>query len=213
IMNNALDAVKGTAYGLNEAATAAASAVAAGIKPGKELYKYLTLVGDAAAIANTDFNEMASIFNKVQTAGRAYTGELNQLADRGIPIFQWLAKEAGKSAEQVREMASKGQISAEMFRKAIDKNIGGAAKTIGEKSFAAALRNIGADIARIGANFLDAGGKGKGFFSTVKPLLVDFRKWLARVEDQAGDLGVKFGRAFQNMVEKVRDLKRRYDEL
>src|SRR5690606_32231978 len=121
IMNNALDAVKGTAYGLNEAATAAASAVAAGIKPGKELYKYLTLVGDAAAIANTDFNEMASIFNKVQTAGRAYTGELNQLADRGIPIFQWLAKEAGKSAEQVREMASKGQISAEMFRKAIDK--------------------------------------------------------------------------------------------
>src|SRR5690606_3132587 len=47
-MNNALNAVRGTAYGLDEAATAAASAVAAGIKPGKELYKYLTLVGDAA---------------------------------------------------------------------------------------------------------------------------------------------------------------------
>src|SRR5690625_592840 len=63
IMTNALDAVRGTAYGLDEAATAAASAVAAGIKPGKELAKYLTLVGDSAAIAGTDFNEMASIFN------------------------------------------------------------------------------------------------------------------------------------------------------
>src|SRR5690606_18025217 len=213
IMNNALDAVKGTAYGLDEAATAAASAVAAGIKPGKELHKYLTLVGDAAAIAGTEFNEMASIFNTAQTAQRAYTGDPNMLADRGIPIFQWLAKEAGKSAEEVRKMASKGEISAEMFRKAIDKNIGGAAKTIGEKSFAAALRNIGADIARIGANFLDAEGSGKGFFTTVKPLLVDFRKWLARVEEQAGDLGGKFGQVFNRMVDKVKDLKRQYDAL
>lgn len=213
IMNNALDAVRGTAYGLDEAATSAASAVAAGIRPGRELHKYLTLVGDAAAIANTDFNEMSSIFNKVQTAGRAYTGELNQLADRGIPIFQWLAKEAGKSAEEVRKMATKGEISAEMFRKAIDKNIGGAAKTIGEKSFAAAMRNIGADIARIGANFLDAGGKGKGFFTTIKPLLVDFRRLLARVEDKSADLGVKFGRSFERMIDKVKDLKRQYDSL
>src|SRR5690606_24993342 len=93
------------------------------------------------------------------------------------------------------------------------KNIGGAAKTIGEKSFAAALRNIGADIARIGANFLDAEGSGKGFFTTVKPLLVDFRKWLARVEEQAGDLGVKFGQVFNQMVDKVKDLKRQYDAL
>src|SRR5690606_41957048 len=35
--------------------------------------------------------------------------------------------------------------------------IGGAAKIMGEESFSAAVRNIGADIARIGANFLDAG--------------------------------------------------------
>src|SRR5690606_29480601 len=154
IMTNALDAVRGTAYGLDEAATAAASAVAAGIKPGKELYKYLTLDRDAEAVAGTDCNEMASIFNKERTAWPDDTGHLNMLADRGIPIYQWLAEEAGTSAEAIRDMASKGQISAEMFRQAIDKNIGGAAKTIGEKSFAAALRNIGADIARIGANFL-----------------------------------------------------------
>lgn len=213
IMGNALDAVRGTAYGLDEAATAAASAVAAGIKPGKELYKYLTLVGDAAAIAGTDFNEMASIFNKVQTAQRAYTGDLNMLADRGIPIYQWLAEEAGTSAEAIRDMASKGEISAEMFRKAIDKNIGGAAKTIGEKSFAAALRNIGADIARIGANFLDAGGQAGGFFSTVKPMLSDFRAYLQSLEPRAAELGKKFGEFFIRTVERLKQFKAWWDSL
>src|SRR5690606_34129069 len=65
----------------------------------------------------------------------------------------------------------------------------------------------------IWANFLDAEGSGKGFFTTVKPLLVDFRKWLARVEEQAGDLGVKFGQVFNQMVDKIKDLKRQYDAL
>ena len=37
IMDNALASVKGTSYGLDAAATTAAMAVAAGIKPGKEL--------------------------------------------------------------------------------------------------------------------------------------------------------------------------------
>lgn len=213
IMTNALDAVRGTAYGLDEAATAAASAVAAGIKPGKELHKYLTLVGDAAAIAGTDFNEMASIFNKVQTAQRAYTGDLNMLADRGIPIYQWLAEEAGTSAEAIRDMASRGEVSSEMFRQAIDKNIGGAAKTIGEKSFAAALRNVGADIARIGANFLDAGGEAGGFFSTVKPMITEFRGYLQSLEPRAAELGKKFGEFFIRTVERLKQFKAWWDSL
>lgn len=213
IMENALESVRGTAYGLDEAATAAASAVAAGVDPGKELAKYLSLIGDSAAIAGADFNEMASIFNKVQTAQRAYTGELNMLADRGIPIFQWLAEEAGKSAEDIREMASQGEISAEMFRTAIEKNIGGAAQAIGEESFAAAVRNIGADIARIGANFLDAGGEAGGFFSTVKPMLTELRGFLQSLEGSAAQLGAEFGKAFTKMIERLRELKSWYDGL
>lgn len=204
IMNNALDSVRGTSFGMDEAATAAASAVAAGIPPGKELTKYLSIMGDAAAIAGTDFNEMASIFNKVQTAQRAYTGDLNQLADRGIPIYQWLAEEAGTSAEAVRDMASRGEVSSEMFRSAIEKNIGGAAKEIGEKSFMAVLKNIGADIARIGANFLDAGGEGEGFFSRLKPLLTEFRGFLQSLEEPAAQLGKKFGDMFIKVIEGIK---------
>lgn len=213
IMDSALSSVRGTAYGLDEAATTAASAVAAGIEPGKELTKYLSLTGDAAAIAGDNLSGMGSIFNKVQTAQRAYTGDLNMLSDRGIPIYQWLAEEAGTTAEAVRDMASSGEVSSQMFLNAIDKNIGGAAKTMGESSFMASIANIGADISRIGANFLDAGGQAGGFFSTMKPLLTEFRGYLSNIEEKAADLGAKFGEVFNNLLERVAAIKARFDSL
>lgn len=295
IMSSALAAVKGTAFGMDEAATAAASAVAAGVQQGKDLTSYLTTVGNAAAAAGIEFADMGSIFGKVQTAGRAYTQELNQLGDAGIPIFQYLAKEAGKTTDEIRDMASKGeissqmflraiqrnlgaaagiasmtgksidevnealdaiekdgvasleelenmaadnipvfeylaktmnlsaeevkqlaadgQISAEQFREAIESGIGGAAKIIGQNSFTGALDNIWASVSRIGANFLDAGGKGGGFFSQLKPLMVEAMGYLENLEVHAADLGIKFGEAFANGVEKIREIVAWFKEL
>lgn len=213
IMDSALQSVQGTAFGLDEAATTAANAVAAGIKPGQELTEYLTMTADAAAIAGTSLSEMGSIINKVQTGQTVYTEDLEQLADRGLPVYQWLAEEAGVAASEVKQLASDGQISSEMLFNAIEKNVGGAAKIMGETSFSAALDNIGASISRIGANFLDAGGEGGGFFSQLKPLMAGFSDQLAVIEEKASDLGVKFGEAFANVVQKAQELKARFDSL
>lgn len=213
IMDSALTSVKGTSFGLEEAATTAANAVAAGIKPGQELTDYLTMTADAAAIAGISMSEMGSIINQVQTGQTAYTEDLNQLADRGLPIYQWLADEAGVAASQVKALASDGQISSEMLFNAIQNNIGGAAQIIGEKSFSAALANIGASLSRIGANFLDAGGQGGGFFSQLKPLMSDFNASLATLEAKASELGVKFGAAFASIVQNVQSLKAQFDSL
>lgn len=213
IMNSALTSVKGTAYGLDEAATTAASAVAAGIKPGKELTRYLSLTADAAAIAGSSMSEMGSIFNKVQTSQVAYTEELEMLADRGVPIYAWIAEEAGVAQGAVKELASDGQISSELFLNAVEKNIGGAAKIMGESSFTAAVANINASLSRIGANFLDAGEQGGGFFSQVKPLLAELNDDLGTLEDKAADLGVKFGQAFTQVVNKAREIKAEFEAL
>lgn len=213
IMTSALDAVRGTSYGMDEAATTAASAVAAGIKPGKELTRYLSLTGDAAAIAGANLAEMGPVFNKIQTSNKAYNDSLGQLSDRGLPIYQWLAKEAGVAEEAVFKMASDGEVSSKMFLKAIENNIGGAAKIMGENSFTAALSNIWASVSRIGANFLDAGGEAGGFFSTVKPLLTDFTNSLGKVEGKAAELGSKFGEAFNSFLDKAKELKAKFDEL
>lgn len=213
IMESALESVRGTAFGMDEAATTAASAVAAGIKPGKELTRYLSLTADAAAIAGSSMAEMGSIFNKVATSGIAQAEELNQLADRGIPIFQLLADQMGVTAQEVKKLASEGKVSTDIFLAAIEEGFGGAAKTMGDQSFLANLRNIGADISRIGANFLDAGGQAGGFFSTVKPLLTEFRGYLKQIEEQAAGWGVAFGQAFNQFIDRIRELKARFDEL
>lgn len=213
IMESALESVKGTSYGMGEAATIAASAVATGIKPGKELTRYLSLTADAAGIAGTSLEEMGPIFNKAQTKGKAYNEELRQLSERGLPIYQWLAEEAKVSAEEVFEMAKNGEISSEMLLNAVENNIGGAAKEMGRSSFSAVLENIWASVGRIGANFLDAGGKGGGFFSTIKPMMEDMLDGMGKWEEKAADLGVAFGEFFKKTVDKAIELKNAYQGL
>lgn len=213
IMNNALESVKGTSYGLDAAATTAAGAVAAGVKPGKDLTRYLSLTADAAAEAGISMSDMGSIINKVQTSGVAMSDNLNQLADRGLPIFQWIADEAGVSATAVKDMAAQGQISSEMFLNAIEKNIGGAAKTIGEESFTAALANMGASLSRIGANFLNAGDSGKGAFDQLKPLITEITDDLGGIEEKAKEWGEKLGNSVGKVVDKFHELKENFNEL
>lgn len=213
IMKNALESVRGTSYGLDAAATTAAGAVAAGVQPGKDLTRYLSLTADAAAEAGISMSDMGSIINKVQTSGVAMSDNLNQLADRGLPIFQWIADEAGVSATAVKDMAAKGQISSEMFLNAIEKNIGGAAKTIGEESFTAALANMGASLSRIGANFLNAGNSGKGAFDQLKPLIGEVTEMLGGIEDKAVIWGETLGNAVSVVVDKFHELKEDFDEL
>ncbi|ASR85715.1 tape measure protein [Mycobacterium phage Edugator] len=167
IMDNALAAVKGTAFGLDEAATTAASAVAAGIKPGQQLTDYLKLVGDTAAIAGTSLADMGAIFNRVQTSGKAFTGDLNQLADRGLPVFQWLQEEYGVSGAALAKMVEKGKVDAATFQRVVAERIGGAAQNMGG-SIRGQLSNLKAAYSRFGAELAGP------IFSAVSPLTLAF---------------------------------------
>ena len=105
IMDNALASVKGTAFGLGDAATIAASVVAAGIKPGEELERTLKNIADAATISGTSMGEMGAIFNKVAAGGVIQGEELAQLGDRGIPILSLLADQLGVTSSEVKKLA------------------------------------------------------------------------------------------------------------
>lgn len=165
IMKDALASVKGTAFGLDAAATTAASAVAAGIKPGQELERYLRLTADAATIAGTSMEEMGSIINQVTSKGYAGMENLNRLTERGIPIMQWLQEEYGVTADELQKMVSRGEVDAATFRKVIEDNIGGAALASGETT-RGALANLGAAVSRLGEAFAGpALGLAKDFFA------------------------------------------------
>lgn len=186
IMADALASVKGTAFGLDTAATVAASAVAAGIKPGQELEKYLRLTADAATIAGSSMEEMGSIINKTTASGKVYTETLNQLADRGIPIFQWLAEEYGVTTDELSKMVSQGKVDAETFRRVIEENIGGAALASGDTT-RGAFANLGASLSRVAANLLS------GVFPYLKDGIVGITDVLGPIEEGAKGVGQAFG--------------------
>lgn len=149
IMDSALASVRGTAFGLDAAATAAANAVAAGIDPGEELTRVLSLTGDAATIMGRDFNESGAIVNKVLASNRVTMREVNQLHAAGLPILQMLADEYGVTAAEMSDMVSSGVVDSEAFLNAIETNIGGAALAGGETT-RGAFANMGAAMSRWG---------------------------------------------------------------
>ncbi|MCK2034486.1 tape measure protein [Microbacterium sp. KSW4-4] len=192
IMQDALASVKGTAFGLDAAATTAASAVAAGIKPGQELERYLRLTADAATIAGTSMGEMGDIINQVTSKGYAGMENLNRLTERGIPIMQWLQKEYGVTADELQKMVSRGEIDAATFRKAIEDNIGGAALESGNTT-RGAFANMRASLSRLGLAFVGDGLSGaKTFFNEITVILDGLEErvgpWVQRIQDKLGGL-------------------------
>ncbi|MDU7245382.1 MAG: tape measure protein [Clostridia bacterium] len=152
-MDNALASVKGTAFGLGDAAVTASGAMAAGIKPGAELEGMLKNVANSAAAAGVGMNEMGSIFNKVATSGMAQNDVLNQVADKGIPIYQKLAEQMGVSGAEIKKMAADGKISFDDFNKAMKTASGNVAKEKGN-TIRGKMDNVGAAMGRLGANAL-----------------------------------------------------------
>jgi len=185
IMADALGSVEGTAFGLGDAATIAASAVAAGIKPGEDLERILSITGDAASIAGTSIGDMGSIFNKVASGNRASMQEINQLSDRGIPIMQWLAEEYGVTALEAREMVEQGAVDFATFANVIEDNIGGAALTAGE-SFRGSFANMGAALGRFGAALLGPA------FSAAPAIFASITGALNTVTGAVGPLAERF---------------------
>lgn len=149
IMDSALNSVKGTAYGMGDAASLAAQMVASGVKPGKELEGVLKTVGDTAAISGRDISDMGLIFGSVAARGKLQGDDLLQLMSSGIPVLQLLAKETGKSSAEISDMVSKGQIDFATFERAMKSGMGGAALEMG-KTFSGSVMNAKAAIGRLG---------------------------------------------------------------
>lgn len=150
VMDNALAAVKGTAHGLGEAASTSAGLVAAGIKPGQELEQVLKTVGDTAAIAGRDMQDVGVIFGSIAARGKLQGDDMLQLMESGIPVLQLLAKETGKTSAEVSEMVTKGQIDFATFERAMRSGVGGAALEMGN-TVQGALANLGSAMGRVGA--------------------------------------------------------------
>ncbi|MFC5930935.1 hypothetical protein D6T64_12135 [Cryobacterium melibiosiphilum] len=159
IMDNALVAVEGTAFRLDAAAGTAASAVAAGIKPGEALTRTLRLTADAATIGKASLSEMGDMVNKVATNGKLTTEVLQQFQTRQIPLLQLVADEYGVTTEAASKMITKGEVDFARFQSALEAGVGGAALSSGNTA-RGAWANVGAAWSKLGALFVGSSVEG-----------------------------------------------------
>lgn len=95
-----------------------------------EIINNLRMLGDVSAGLSVPIGDMTYLFGQIKTQGKAMTQDLMQFANRGVPIFEELAKVTGKNTGEIRKMASQGKIGFDEIDMAF-KNMTGAGSKFG----------------------------------------------------------------------------------
>jgi|DEB0MinimDraft_6_1074348.scaffolds.fasta_scaffold12516_2 tape measure domain-containing protein len=103
-----------TPFQIENVANAARQLIASGTEVG-QVNDQLQFLGDIAATSGVSIEEIAAIFAKVNAKGKVELESLNQLAERGIPIFDALAEATGLPADKL----GAGAVSVEQFNQVL----------------------------------------------------------------------------------------------
>src|SRR5699024_1838162 len=173
-----------------------AVAIDAVVKVGKDLERYIKLVGDAAVGSNRPVDEMAQIFNRVHCGGKLMTQELNQIEHGMLGFSNALAKGLGVLVDKMREMVTAGEVSSDDFLDVMDDFAGGMAEAYAG-SWQGMVANTKAYIGIIGENLLG------GVFEQSKESISEFIELLSseEVQQKAAEIGESIGEAFTKIVD------------
>ncbi|WP_417848367.1 tape measure protein [Thalassoglobus sp.] len=124
----------------------------------------LRKLGDISAGLNIPLSDLSDIYGKARVSGRLFMEDINQLAGRGIPIQEELAKQFGVSAEKVRDLVSSGKVNFTHLQTAISNLTGEGGKFSGLMAaqsqtlggvWSTLKDNIGIALGEIGAGIAD----------------------------------------------------------
>lgn len=87
---------------------------------GDQVMGLMKTLGDLAAGTQKPLADFVDIYGKVKASGVAALGDVNRLADRGVPIYQALAKVMGKPQGEIRKLASTGKIGLGEIQSALE---------------------------------------------------------------------------------------------
>lgn len=85
----------------------------------EKLMDYIRVIGDLAAGSQKPMNDFVDILGKVRASGVASMADVNRMADRGVPIYQNLAKAMDVAKEEVRDLVSTGKVGFPEMWKAV----------------------------------------------------------------------------------------------
>ena len=102
--------------------------------PVERMNETLRLLGDTAAGSGGNISDMAMLYQQFSAQGTLYSQDLMQLANRGIPIYQEMAKVMGVNKEEVKDLASQGKIGFKEFQAVLENLAGKGGKYFGMMS-------------------------------------------------------------------------------
>ena len=85
----------------------------------QEVMPLLRTLGDVSAGGGGDLIEIVRTFAKVRSETRLTAETAERFVNRGVPIWQFLADQQGKSVAEIRKMSATGQVSFDMVQRAI----------------------------------------------------------------------------------------------
>lgn len=156
-----------------------------------DVQKWTTIFHNISAGTGLDINELIGNFTKLKAAGRV-TGEFPEMfAQKGVNIFGELEKQTGKSATELRKMATAGTLSFSEIEKALEAVATGTGQFAGQ---AAKMSNtFGGSVGTMVANWkILLAEFAKPIAETVTPWIQNIGKLLSENKGFAKDLGAIF---------------------
>ncbi|EAE4002064.1 TPA_asm: tail tape measure protein [Listeria monocytogenes] len=133
VMKDLTAAIDGTPIALDAVALGAKKMVAAGMKAA-DVKPVFTAIADAAyGVGNgsESIDQMVDAISSLQSAGVAYSDDINRLVDAGVPAWQILANSTGKSVGEMKKYVSEGSLEStkaiSMLTKGIEEGTNGMA--------------------------------------------------------------------------------------
>ena len=173
-----------TPFRLQEVATSARQLIAVGVGV-EDLNDRMGMLGDIAAASGNSIQDIAAAFSKVQAKGKVELENLNQLAERGIPIFAELKKVTGDANMEF----GAGKVSVEQYNQALANMAteggfaNGAMENLSETvsgKFSTAMDNVTLALGEFAEK--------SGLLATITNALDDMTKQVQRMSIGDGDL-------------------------
>ncbi|SDT85200.1 tape measure protein [Gordonia westfalica] len=103
------DIVTGTSTSLADAAAAAAMLGGAGVAAGDDMNNAVKALVNISAASGASAQDIGLVMMQIKASGKLMGSEALQLAQRGVPIYDLIAKSIGKTTAEVRTSAKRAR--------------------------------------------------------------------------------------------------------
>lgn len=152
----------------------------------KDVVATTKMLGDVSAGSGADIKSLAVVYGQVAGMTKLQGQDAMQFVSNGIPIWALLQKTTGKSIDQLRQLASEGQISFDIVNKAL------AQATMQGGMYYKATEKLSKSLGGLYSTLKDNVNIAFGELGSEMVKAINLQELITKISDFAGKLTEKF---------------------